>query len=225
MKELLKIIDKHKDVISNYFDDKFTVYPFDKITTSLVKLVDLDLISFDEYTNIIEEYKLRNKNVLLYQITSPTEFGITWAQTHILKNVSNCKPSTNGSYDILIDNGIRIEVKASRAVKYKTSGPLTSKMLDSSSNEKFDMNFQQIKTDCCDVVIFIGVWSNVIKYWVIPSDKLKTIKYYSDKQHKGNSGEGQLHFKENNIKSFDEYLSTLENIGDSIKNLSKDCNK
>lgn len=67
------------------------------------------------------------------------------------------------------------------------------------------MNFQQIKPDCCDVFVWIGVWRDVIRYWVLSSDEVKNNPYFSSKQHRGNVGEGQLWIKESNIDSFMQY--------------------
>ena len=67
------------------------------------------------------------------------------------------------------------------------------------------MNFQQIKPDCCDVFVWIGVWRDVIRYWVLSSDEVANNKYFSTGQHRGNVGEGQLWIKDTNIEDFKEY--------------------
>ncbi len=75
------------------------------------------------------------------------------------------------------------------------------------------MNFQQIKPGCCDVFVWMAVWRDTIKYWVIPSFEVENNSYYSKGQHRGNVGEGQLHLNHENIKDFDKYLvgsTTLE---------------
>ena len=64
------------------------------------------------------------------------------------------------------------------------------------------MNFQQIKPDCCDVFVWIGVWRDTIKYWVLSSEEVRNNKYFSRGQHRGNVGEGQLWIKDSNIKEF-----------------------
>ncbi|MBI5078761.1 hypothetical protein HZB08_01925, partial [Candidatus Saganbacteria bacterium] len=83
--------------------------------------------------------------------------------------------------------------------------PLYVKALAWKSKRPFDMNFQQVKPRCCDVFVWIGVWRDVIKYWVLSSKEMETSKYYSKGQHRGNTGEGQLHLKHDNIKEFREY--------------------
>jgi len=45
----------------------------------------------------------------------------------------------------------------------------------------------------------------VIKYWVLASKEVEKNKFYSKGQHRGNVGEGQLHFKDDNIAEFQVY--------------------
>ena len=78
------------------------------------------------------------------------------------------------------------------------------------------MNFQQIKPAHCDVFVWIAVWRDVIKYWVLSSDEVKQNKYYSKGQHRGNVGEGQLHLKEDNIHEFERYEVKPDKLKDAI---------
>jgi hypothetical protein len=41
------------------------------------------------------------------------------------------------------------------------------------------MNFQQLKLDVCDVFVFIGVWVDTIRYWVLSNDDVKSSPYLS----------------------------------------------
>ena len=67
------------------------------------------------------------------------------------------------------------------------------------------MNFQQIKPGYCDVFVWVAVWRDTIKYWVLASKEVEKNKYYSKGQHRGNKGEGQLHLNRDNIKKFRKY--------------------
>lgn len=120
-------------------------------------------------------------------------------------------PYYSGQYDFWY-NGIRIEVKASRAVRRKSGDSLIIKALSSDSNYGFDMNFQQLKPACCDVFVWIAVWRDVIRYWVLSSDEVKNNRYYSSRQHRGNVGEGQLWLKDTNIDDFDQYEVGVRDI-------------
>ena len=117
----------------------------------------------------------------------------------------------SGQYDFWYE-GIKIEVKASRAVKRKSGDSLIIKALSSDSTAGFDMNFQQIKPACCDVFVWIAVWRDKIRYWVLSSDEVAQNKYYSVGQHRGNVGEGQLWLKDTNIDEFNEYEVGVRDI-------------
>ena len=79
------------------------------------------------------------------------------------------------------------------------------------------MNFQQIKPACCDVFVWIAVWRDKIRYFVLSSDEVVRNKYYSIGQHRGNVGEGQLWLKESNIAEFECYEVGVRDILDRIR--------
>lgn len=151
---------------------------------------------------------------------SPRVFGQIWGEEHIRKiNPRFLKPSKtfdnnySGEYDIWID-GIKVEVKSSRAFDKKIRGTLTSKALEFDSSKTFWMNFQQLKFDICDVFIFIGVWTDTIKYWVLTNEDVKTNPYISH-QHRGGV-EYQIGITQKNISKFDAYLVKSENLFEDI---------
>ena len=80
-----------------------------------------------------------------------------------------------------------------------------------------NMNFQQIKPACCDVFIWMGVWRDLIRYWVLSSLEVESNAFYSHGQHRGNTGEGQLWIKQSNINEFSSYLVNPEDILDVIR--------
>lgn len=156
-----------------------TCYPFNTFEYILTHLIAEKIISINEYLRIRNDYFQRNKYLPLFEITAPRTFGETWAQHHLNEIVPELQRSNkeldqtySGEYDFWYE-GIKIEVKASRAVERKSGEPLIIKALSSNSTLGFDMNFQQIKPNCCDVFVFIGVWIDVIKYWVLSSDEVK----------------------------------------------------
>lgn len=125
-------------------------------------------------------------------------------------------PNYTGEYDFWYNN-IKIEVKASRAVKRQSGGRLIEKALSIEDNASFDMNFQQLKPDCCDVFVWIGVWKDCIKYWVLSNEEVRSNKYFSKGQHRGNKQkEGQLWIKNSNIDDFNPYAVDVRHILDKI---------
>ena len=79
------------------------------------------------------------------------------------------------------------------------------------------MNFQQMKPDCCDVFIWVGVWRDKIRYWVLSSKEVSTHHHYQEKHHRGNTGEGQLHVKRDNINDFAKYESRSNELLKAIR--------
>lgn len=199
-------------------DNLYSVYPFNKFEYIISHLIGTNTITLRQYLDIRNKYLERNKYLYVFEITAPRTFGETWAQRHLNEIVPELqRPSTSydpnyaGQYDFWYD-GIRIEVKASRAVRRKSGDSLINKALSSDSKYGFDMNFQQIKPACCDVFVWIAVWRDIIRYWVLSSEEVKNNRYYSPGQHRGNVGEGQLWLKDTNIEDFKQYEVSVRNI-------------
>jgi len=121
------------------------------------------------------EYISENPNLWIFEISAPRGFGEKFAQTYVrgicskLKNPSKELDSEySGEYDLWLD-GISIEVKASRAVDSDSDKPLYMKALSRDTQNRFLMNFQQLKPQCCDVFIWVAVFRDEIVIWVISS--------------------------------------------------------
>lgn len=206
------------DILENLF----SVYPFNRFEYIFAHLIAYNIINLDQYLTIRSAYLDRNKFLNLYEISAPRTFGETWAQGHLLEFAPELKkpskdydPNYKGQYDFWYES-IRIEVKASRAVKRKSGGPLVTKAIPNGSKLGFDMNYQQIKPVCCDVFVWIAVWTDVIKYWVLSTDEVKGNKYYQAKMHRFNSGEGQLWIRDTNISEFSFYETEPKQILEKI---------
>lgn len=200
-----------KGVAAALSEELYSVYPFNRFEYIISHLIAERIISLQDYLEIRNNYLNRNKYLYIFEITAPRTFGETWAQRHLNELVPELErpsaqkdPEYTGQYDFWCD-GIRIEVKASRAVDRRSGDTLIMKALSSDSKKGFDMNFQQIKPNCCDVFVWIGVWSDVIRYWVLSSDEVANNEYFSTGQHRGNVGEGQLWVKDTNLSEFQQY--------------------
>jgi len=207
---------QNRDKLKNRLEDLISVYPFNEYEYIISNLLGLDKIRLSDYLEIRNEYLTRNEYLHIYEkYGSPTAFGITWAQSHIHAIIPEMKkptkkehPDFDNEYDFFYNykkNHIKIEIKASRAVDAKSDEPLYVKALAWKSKKPFDMNFQQIKPKHCDVFVWVAVWRDTIKYWVLASKEVEKNKYYSKGQHRGNTGEGQLHLNHDNIKEFRKY--------------------
>ena len=199
------------------------IYPFSQVEMDLAALLATGTITFEQYLELKADYEKRNRFLFTYEMSGPRTFGETWAQQYLQAIVPELQkpsqaldPNYSGEYDLWCDD-IRIEVKASRAVKRKSGGKLIEKALNTQSDDGFDMNFQQIKPACCEVFVWMGVWRDEIRYWVLSSSEVVSNKYYSQGQHRGNQGEGQLWIKDTNITDFDKYLVRQEDLLDAIR--------
>ena len=188
-----------------------SVYPFNEYEYMVATLLGMEVLTLDDYYDLRDSYIARNLYLYIFEISAPRTFGESWAQGHLKELVpplqkpsKTIDPEYSGQYDLVLES-IRIEVKASRAVDSDMDAPLYVKALSSDSKKSFWMNFQQVKPSCCDVFVWVGVWRDIIRYWVLSSHEVETNRYYSQGQHRGNVGEGQLHVKKENISEFIEY--------------------
>jgi hypothetical protein len=209
--ELLSQLKDEKDVRERVAT-LLSVYPFNRFEYLMSILLGKRILSLDGYYEIRDEYIARNLYLYIFEIGGPRTFGEAWAQGHLkelvpelVKPSKKIDPKYSGEYDFCLDEKIRVEVKASRAVDFDTNEPLYVKALSSDSPKAFDMNFQQVKCGCCDVFIWIGVWRDVIRHRVLSSKEVESNKYYSHGQHRGNIGEGQLHVKQDNLSEFSNF--------------------
>lgn len=211
------------DVLQMIEDDR-AVYPFNEYEHLIIFLIEKKGLTYEQYIDIRTEYINSNPNLWIFEISAPRDFGEKFAQTYV-KGKSNklLSPSKKldadfkGEYDLWLD-GIKIEVKASRAVDSDSDGPLYIKALSSNTHKRFLMNFQQLKPQCCDVFIWLAVFRDEIILWVLNSDEVASHELFSKGQHRGNHGnEGQLHIKNDNINLFDKYKLSDNDIEKAIK--------
>lgn len=127
---------------------------------------------------------------------------------------------------------LRVEVKFSRALKALdepiTEDNIIESLLSISSNEahmfnsnewqkyKFDCNIQQVKGKEFDILYYGIFFADAIMIFKLTPPDLKKLKYASDKQHKGNVGEGQFHLNEKtyefHLQNFFERKITYEEL-------------
>lgn len=223
LQRLLAVLPNEQEV-RDRLQNLVSVYPFNEYEYIISTLLAMDALSLGDYQQLRDEYIARNLYLYIFEISSPRGFGEAWAQGHLKELVPDLtKPSKKidrdcaGQYDFLLDDQIRIEVKASRAVDAATDAPLYVKALASDSSKPFWMNFQQIKPRCCDVFIWVAVWRDIIRYWIFSSHELETNEHYSQGQHRGNVGEGQLHVRDDNIADFSRYEVKPNQLAEAIR--------
>ncbi|MDE6377255.1 MAG: hypothetical protein K2K72_00755 [Duncaniella sp.] len=231
--------DKAKELEDIILDKIYSVYPFNKFEYVISHLIANGSLSIENYLDMRNEYLARNKYLQVFEITAPRAFG-EWAEHHLSDVFQELKHPTKkldsdykGQYDLWLD-GIKIEIKASRVVDKDSDEPLVYKALSSESSKPFLMNFQQMKPKCCDVFVWIAVWRDKVRYWVLPSYVIQELSKYVDgtrfsPQHRNQENadsekdiyEGQFFLTNDNIDKFAKYEVTSADIISKIKKCVK----
>ncbi len=220
LNNLIEKLESSEDFKAS-LENLVSVYPFNEYEYIISHLLAGNKLSLDEYYEIRDSYIERNLYLYVFEISSPKRLGDKWAYGQLKQLVpefkkpnKNIDPAYANQYDLWLDwidskskpHGIRIEVKTSRALDREKPGePFYVKALAFDSNRPFDMIFEQIKPRFTDVFVWIGVWRDIIRYWVLSSGEVQNNRYFSNRQHRGNVGEGQLHLKQNNISEFKQF--------------------
>jgi len=210
---------EERDVLEARLQGLVSVFPFNEYEFILMFLRDREVISFGDYEKLRDSYVSTNRYLDLYSL-APRVFGQIWGEKHVMdldprfrKPEKSLDARYDGEYDLWIE-GVRVEVKSSRAVRAQEPGSLVSKALRYGSNDPFWMNFQQLKLDVCDVFILVGVWVDQIVYWVMSNEDVRKSKYLSH-QHRGGV-EYQIGITEKNLREFDRFRVTPDRLADAV---------
>ncbi len=197
-----------------------SVFPFNEYEFILTFLIERGIIRFSDYEELREKYVSANRYLSLFGL-APRIFGQVWGERHLMdldprfrKPDRTLDPDYEEQYDLWFE-GVRVEVKAARAIDTKKRGDLVSKALRHNSAGSFWMNFQQLKPDICDVFVFIGVWVDEIVYWVMSAEEVKNNPYLSH-QHRGGI-EYQIGITNKNIRECEPYKVTARQLPDIVK--------
>lgn len=203
-----KLSEEDRHLLNARLHSLVSVFPFNEYEYTLMFLLDKKILGFQEYEKLRNAYISDNKYLNLFGL-APRIFGQIWGQEHLMDldkrfQVPTKKLDENfiGEYDLWI-KGIKVEVKAARAINTKIRGELVTKALSYGTTDSFWMNFQQIKFETCDVFVFIGVWIGQINYWVLSVKDVKNNKFLSH-QHRGGV-EYQIGITQKNLGVFDKY--------------------
>ncbi len=201
-----------------------SVFPFSEYEFILMFLRDREVISFEDYEKLRDNYVSANRYLDLFGL-APRVFGQIWGEKHIIdldhrfrKPDKSLDPEYDGEYDLWIER-VKVEVKSSRATHTRKRGSIVSKALRYGSDDPFWMNFQQLKLDVCDVFIFIGVWVDRIVYWVVSNEDARRNEYLSH-QHRGGI-EYQIGITNENIQEFEHFQTSPDQLGDTVLSLAQ----
>lgn len=136
----------------------------------------------------------------------------------MIKKIYNMSDSAVLNFDKEKD-GKRIEVKFSRGLKKNDATIIESNVIEQclkgSPNNRsilsteatqcqFDCNIQQIKNKEFDELYFGIFFKDIIEIFKITAQEIQDLSNYSNKQHRGNVGEGQFHLNQKNIEEYRE---------------------
>lgn len=136
----------------------------------------------------------------------------------LIKLIYSHEESESSAYDLKGEN-LRVEVKASRVLESSkldiNEGNLYDLITGNTDRERlikhsdrdnydFDCNIQQIKVVCFDVLYYVLLFSDVVEVFKITPEQIESDRdiFFSDKQHRGNEGEGQFHI---NNKTYEHH--------------------
>ena len=219
LNNLLKATKGDPKVIEAIKNER-ALFPFSVEGSLLAYFLSIGEISFDRYSQLNTGYCRRNRYLELFDM-APRTYGQTWGEQHIRslfprfikatkKTMADVYPNFDGEFDLWID-GIRIEVKASRANDQKGKGSLTSRayLHSEAKASGFKYHFQQLKPSCCDVFIWIGTCRDKLLYWVLTSEELLRTNEMSPQHRNENTGvngvkifEGQIFMTEDELTPF-----------------------
>ncbi len=133
----------------------------------------------------------------------------------MIKKLYNLEEAKSLAFDKRDRNsGERIEVKFSTVMKENDDkirdnnvidqcrkANLTNRAMRSKdvSRYHFDCNIQQVKCKEFDILYYGLFFADIIEIYKMNSREVLECPGYSNKQHRGNEGEGQFHLNESNI--------------------------
>ena len=155
-----------------------------------------------------------------------------------LYGLENAQSDASGAYDLFSDNEQKkVEVKFSTVLrKCKeniNSENVISQIMESNLEIRmleygeiisvdFDCNIQQIKRKEFDILYYGCFFSDKIMICKMNSNEILGCHGYSDKQHRGNEGEGQFHINNDTIDfHLSKYLITWLSYEDLFELFNK----
>lgn len=154
----------------------------------------------------------------------------------MIESLYNLDESNSLAYDRYDPStGERIEIKFSKVLKRNSSAINYSNIIeqiaeanvsnraisyDDAETTSFDCNIQQVKCSEFDLLYYGLFFTDAIEIFKMTSDDVLNLSGYSNKQHRGNIGEGQFHINNSNIQyhrdNFFERILSYEELFDLL---------
>jgi hypothetical protein len=185
----------------------------------IVALKSDGVLSDKQYEMLKKNYMVANKYLMYYGISSRI-FGEIWAiqqlkgvDSRFIEPNKSLDPSFCGEYDLLFE-GVKIQARACRALNLREEGDRFALAMHYDIQKFFVMHFRQLKIECCDVLILIGVWMDKMVYWAFPYNEVKQDKYFAT--YKGESEDGLLVINDKNMPEFEKFRVAESDLGEFI---------
>ena len=198
-------------------------YPFSAFDYMLMYLQHRGVLSFDSYEDLRSIYVASNPHLALFE-QDPRQFGQDWGPLHLIalhpelrRGDRSLDPAFDRQYDLWLD-GIRIGVRAARAVDAAAHGSFVEKALRYGTDRPYFMNFQQLDLAHSDAFVFIGVWVDTLVYWILSSEEAENNKYLMHQRRGG--VDFQISLRSANLDEFNEHLVRPQELLDRLKQLA-----
>jgi hypothetical protein len=198
------------------------VYPFSSFDYTLMYLMAEKVLSFDSYEDLRAIYVHANPYLGLFE-QDPRVFGDTWCLGHLValdprfeRPSATSDPEHQGQFSLNFA-GHLVDVRAARAMDTSSPGRMVEKALRYGSDKAFFLNFGQLNLKTCDAFVFIGVWVDVLAYWLLSREEVESNKYLNH-QHRGGVAY-QIGIKNQNLDEFNPYLVPANELGDRLVQL------
>jgi hypothetical protein len=104
-----------------------------------------------------------------------------------------------------------VEVKASRAV-FKGKGSYCAKAIPISSGREFVLKFQQLRPFFCNVFVWVAVWTDAIRYWVLSTEEVQALPFLST-QHSMAPVIKFVQVRSQNLGDLNPFMTEPEDLG------------
>lgn len=215
---------KDQDQLEKISKEWKPAYPFiSKVEMITSFLIQKRIVGIEWVLKQKSDYCDRNCNYSLFLITGNADFGKVIKKHLIsvsdgLRNASKkIDPSYDNDYNLHY-SGIRIGCCAYRAAEQR-SGPMHEKSLRSDSNIKYKFSFQHLHPDLCEVYIFVVVYLDTFKYWVLSTSEVQALPNFKYYQGRGTNGiEGIVSCTSAQIGKLDRFSVNEKDLCLAVKN-------
>lgn len=182
-REVNKIVngltDKEYSELQRYLNSSKLRLPFGSETQYILNyLMANQIISLDDHIKLTNDYQKRNKFAKIFE-SSNHDMGKRVLIDFVMHIVPELKiaskkydKSFNQDYTFFY-SGIRICFGTARALdKNNTNAPIWERGVRYGEKKSWAMNFQRIHPDRGDVYVWMGIWRDKCKFWVLAKPEL-----------------------------------------------------